>query len=80
MWRRKFLILASCVLASPWAAAVDGVSPTTILIGQSITLEGGKNEYEMAVLDGMQTYLQAVNQRGGVKGRKIVLKTLDDAA
>src|SRR6185369_15869623 len=42
------------------------------------TLQGGKNDYGSAVLSGVQTYLQAVNNGGGVNGRKIVLKTLDD--
>jgi branched-chain amino acid transport system substrate-binding protein len=60
------------------AYAVDGVSPDKIVIGQSITLQDGKNAYGNAVQAGVQTYLNAVNGRGGVKGRQIVLKTLDD--
>ena len=79
MSRRKFWVLASCLfVSSPPLFAVDGVLPNAIVIGQSITLEGGRNEYGSAVLAGVQTYFQAVNQRGGVKGRKIVLKTIDD--
>jgi branched-chain amino acid transport system substrate-binding protein len=79
MSRRKFLIVASCLaMMASMAYAVDGVSPNTILIGQSISLEGGKNDYGTAVLAGMHTYLNAVNQSGGVKGRRVVLKTMDD--
>jgi ABC-type branched-subunit amino acid transport system substrate-binding protein len=72
-------LLAGClVLCTPWALAADGVSPRQILIGQNITLQGGKNDYGKAVQDGIQTYLQAVNARGGVNGRQVVLQTLDD--
>ena len=67
--------LLSCASAA-WA--VDGVTPREILIGQTITLQGGKNDYGVAVLEGVQTYLEAANKRGGVNGRRIVLKTLDD--
>lgn len=63
---------------APAANAVDGVAPKQIVIGQNITLEGGKNDYGTAVQAGVQTYLQGVNARGGVNGRQIVLKTLDD--
>lgn len=72
-------LLALVVLASSGLAyAVDGVSPDKIVIGQSITLQDRKNDYGNAVQAGVQTYLNAVNSRGGVKGRQIVLKTLDD--
>ena len=60
------------------AMATDGVTRSQLLIGQNITLQGGKNDYGTAVQDGIQTYLNLVNGRGGVNGRQIVLKTLDD--
>lgn len=56
----------------------DGVTAREILIGQSITLQAGKNNYGVAVLDGVQTYLSQVNRQGGVAGRKILVKVLDD--
>jgi len=72
-------LLAACLFFFvPWASAADGVTGGQILVGQSITLQGGKNEYGAAVLAGAQAYVEAVNQRGGVNGRKILLKTLDD--
>jgi branched-chain amino acid transport system substrate-binding protein len=76
--RRSFCLATAGLLAAPWAAAVDGVTANQILIGQSITLEGGKNEYGSAVLAGIQACLAGANQRGGVHGRRIALKTLDD--
>ncbi|MFN3570650.1 MAG: ABC transporter substrate-binding protein [Polaromonas sp.] len=65
------------LLALP-AHAVDGITPNQILIGQTITLQGGKNDYGTAVLAGAQAYLQSANKRGGVFGRSVILKTLDD--
>ena len=72
------LIASATMLAAVAAQAADGVTARQILIGQSITLEGGRNDYGAAVLAGVQTYLSIVNARGGVNGRQIVLKTLDD--
>lgn len=66
------------LLAAASLALAQGVGPRQILIGQNITLQGGKNEYGVAVMDGINTYLQDVNAKGGVNGRQIVLKTLDD--
>jgi branched-chain amino acid transport system substrate-binding protein len=60
------------------AQAADGVGKNTLLIGQSITLQGGKNAYGVAVQEGIATYIKAANQQGGVHGRQVVLKTLDD--
>lgn len=71
--------LSACLLLlSPAAGAVDGVTPKQILIGQTITLQAGKNDYGTAVLAGVQVFLEAANKQGGVHGRTIVLKTLDD--
>lgn len=68
--------MALCATQFSWAQ--NGVSKNSILIGQSITLQGGKNDYGMAVMAGIESYLNDVNSKGGVFGRQIVLKTLDD--
>jgi len=60
--------------------AEDGVTPKQLLIGQSISLQDGKNEYAAAVQDGIYVYLNKINSQGGVHGRQVVLKTLDDKA
>lgn len=72
------LALAALLLACSAARAEPGVSPRQILIGQNITLQGGRNEYGSAVLDGIHAYLERANAQSGVHGRQIVLKTLDD--
>jgi branched-chain amino acid transport system substrate-binding protein len=64
-----------------WVAGVhaaNGVLPNQVLIGQSITLQAGENDYGVAVQTGIQTYLNRVNKSGGVHGRQVVMKTLDD--
>ena len=60
------------------AQSAEGITSREILIGQNITLEGGKNDYGIAAMDGIQSYFKLVNSKGGVNGRQIVLKTLDD--
>ncbi len=77
---RRHLLLVPLILllACGLVRAQNGVSPKQILIGQSITLQGGRNEYGVAVMDGVHAYLQGVQAQGGVHGRQIVLKTLDD--
>ena len=78
-WPAALVSLAlAAVTAGASAAPADGVTRTTLLIGQSITLQGGKNAYGTAVQDGIDTYLRIANEQGGVHGRKILLKTLDD--
>ena len=59
-------------------AAEPGVGAAEIVIGQSITLQGGKNRYGAAALDGIKLHFDAVNATGGVHGRKLLLRTLDD--
>ena len=49
-----------------------------LIIGQSITLQGGKNAYGSDVLAGVRVLFDAVNREGGVNGRRLALRTLDD--
>jgi branched-chain amino acid transport system substrate-binding protein len=76
--RRSMLALAlsACRLAA--TAAEPGVSAGEIVIGQTITLQAGNNDYGVAVMDGIRACLDPTNAAGGVHGRKIVLRTLDD--
>jgi branched-chain amino acid transport system substrate-binding protein len=75
--RRACLALAGL---SWWPArsAEPGIGPREILIGQTITLEGGRNAYGTAVADGVKLQVDEVNAAGGVNGRRIVLRVLDD--
>ena len=72
--------LAAALLATLTlpAAAETGVTATEVIVGQTITLEHGKNAYGVAAFQGAKLYIDQVNASGGVHGRKIVLRTLDD--
>jgi len=71
-------VLAVVTTAGAAIAAEPGVSSTEIVIGNTITLQGGKNAYGTAAHTGMKLYFDALNAAGGVNGRRIVLRTLDD--
>lgn len=74
--RKSLCMLALCL---PLATlAQEGVNSQRILVGQTITLQGDKNEYGNAVLDGSRVAIDQINRQGGVYGRQIELKVLDD--
>src|SRR5213593_3430139 len=73
------LLAAAVALAGPRRTSVDpGVTPTSILLGGTTPLTGPAAAYA-SVARGANAYLQYVNARGGVLGRKITYKYLDDA-
>ncbi len=61
------------------SAHAQGVTKTTILIGQSGPLSGSNKEFGTDVRDGALAYFNKVNAAGGVHGRKLELLVLDDA-
>lgn len=61
------------------AQAETGVSDERILLGQSVVLSGPLAENGVQYSKGIRLYLDQVNQKGGINGRKIELVTLDDA-
>ena len=70
---------ASLLTAAAVAAAADpGVTPTTILIGQSAAFSGPASELGNEMRAGALAYFQQVNAAGGVNGRKIELRSVDD--
>jgi ABC-type branched-subunit amino acid transport system substrate-binding protein len=78
MHARQALALASLFCVSLFCRAETGVTASTITIGQSAALSGPAKELGQALRDGAQTYFDHVNALGGINGRKIILKTLDD--
>jgi branched-chain amino acid transport system substrate-binding protein len=65
-------LLLALVLASP-ALAVE-----PILIGQSAPLSGPAAAAGTAFVGGARLYIDQVNRNGGIQGRPIELRTLDD--
>jgi ABC-type branched-subunit amino acid transport system substrate-binding protein len=70
--------LALAGIAGAKTAATPGVSSTTITLGSSGPLTG-EAAAAAGVLRGADAYFKYVNARGGVNGRKIEFKYLDDA-
>jgi branched-chain amino acid transport system substrate-binding protein len=68
------LTLLYMIVAAPTHAA-----SADIIIGQSIALTGGNGQHGTAITQGIDSYLEQVNARGGVKGHKIRLLREDDA-
>jgi branched-chain amino acid transport system substrate-binding protein len=77
--RAGVVALSLLLVALAPARAETGVTPTTILIGQSVSLSGPTGSLGQEMQAGAVAYFNHVNKQGGVNGRAIVLKTLDDA-
>lgn len=59
-------------------AAVDGVSEEEIVFGQSCALDGPASAIGRDMRAGLLAAFGEVNAAGGVQGRRLVLKSLDD--
>ena len=55
-----------------------GVSDTRILLGQSAPFSGAAEQLGLQFHLGAQLYFEALNAKGGVNGRRIEIKRLDD--
>lgn len=75
---RRGLLTWCLGLACAAVAQAQGVTDTSIVLGQNLTLQGGKNSYGVAAAQGMKLYFDQLNAAGGVHGRKIVTRILDD--
>ncbi|MBU0987758.1 MAG: ABC transporter substrate-binding protein, partial [Proteobacteria bacterium] len=76
-----FFLTASCDRASYTELSTDqapGVTDTEILIGSSLALGGHAGYLGTQTLHGALSYLNYVNENGGVHGRKIKVMTYDD--
>jgi ABC-type branched-subunit amino acid transport system substrate-binding protein len=72
------MIIAVLALAALPAAAQQGVTSNSILLGQSVALTGPAAQLGLNMRNGLKAYFDDVNAKGGVHGRKIELVTLDD--
>src|SRR5512132_3850370 len=69
--------LVAALLGS--SAMAQGVTATTVTLGQSAPLSGSNQELGQDIRNGALAYFKKINDAGGVNGRKIELVTLDDA-
>jgi branched-chain amino acid transport system substrate-binding protein len=74
------LLAASAVLlaTSISASAENGVSADKIVFGQAAALDGPASALGLGMKMGLEAAFAEVNKAGGVKGRKLELKSIDD--
>ena len=81
MNRREFLTMAAAgsVAGLPGLARAQtpGVTATEIRIGQTLPLSGPAAAYAVGAIV-FKGYLQMINDRGGINGRKVTVLQLDD--
>ena len=71
-------IVSALCFAFAGAALAQGVTDSQVVLGQSVALSGPAQQLGLDMQLGATLYFNKVNAAGGVNGRKIVLKTLDD--
>jgi ABC-type branched-subunit amino acid transport system substrate-binding protein len=72
------LMVATLLLAGTQGHSQEGVSKTSIVLGQTLALTGPGSSLARPFHQGARLYFDRVNAGGGVNGRKIELVTLDD--
>jgi ABC-type branched-subunit amino acid transport system substrate-binding protein len=77
MMRTVWMVAVAALL--PCAAAAEtGVFPDRIRLGQAAVFSGPAAQLGIQMRNGVKAYLDYVNERGGVHGRKLELVTEDD--
>jgi branched-chain amino acid transport system substrate-binding protein len=76
-WLANFFIL-SFAWTTFASAADNGVTDNAILLGQTVGVTGTVAAPVKEMNEGANAYFAIVNKNGGVHGRKIELRTLDD--
>ncbi len=71
-------ILAALVLGTATSALAQGVTESEIVLGQAAVFSGPAQELGIEMRNGALAYFNHVNAQGGVNGRRIVLKSVDD--
>jgi branched-chain amino acid transport system substrate-binding protein len=76
---KKTAVLAALILAAaPAAAQQPGVTADKILLGQAAVFTGPAAQLGIQMRNGIKSYVDFVNEKGGVHGRKLELVTEDD--
>ncbi|MDA9494745.1 ABC transporter substrate-binding protein [Bradyrhizobium sp. CCBAU 11361] len=78
-WGTRLACAFVIAMSTPcWAGDAPGVTPTKIKIGGIFPLSGPASSIGQ-VGQGVQAYVQSINDRGGIHGRKIDYVMMDDA-
>jgi ABC-type branched-subunit amino acid transport system substrate-binding protein len=75
---RTALVFAVAALLPRFAHAENGVFPDRIVLGQAAVFTGPAAQLGIQMRNGIKAYLDYVNAKGGVHGRKLELVTEDD--
>ncbi len=75
---RSLLVPAALACATAAQAQTPGITPSSVIVGQSAAFTGPAAQLGIQMRDGMKAYFDLVNARGGVNGRRIQLVTRDD--
>jgi ABC-type branched-subunit amino acid transport system substrate-binding protein len=76
------LVLGACNASDQFAserATAPGVTATEIQLGSSLALTGHAGYLGTQTLRGAEAYIRSINDAGGIHGRKITIKALDDS-
>lgn len=74
---RAALAAVFCLMMAS-ASAETGITPESIVIGQSVPLTGALAKLGTEYRDGANLYFDHVNRGGGIAQRRIKMVTLDD--
>jgi branched-chain amino acid transport system substrate-binding protein len=77
-WAATVMVAAFTAMGVPAVFAQEGITKSTVVLGQSMALTGPGSTLANAFHDGSKVYFDRLNAAGGVNGRKIDLVTLDD--
>ena len=77
-FKMPLMALAAIIANLPAAHAEDGVSTDKIVLGQAAALSGPAAALGQDMKVGLEAAFAEVNKAGGVKGRKLELKSVDD--
>jgi len=76
---RVSMVTALLAFMATGASAQDGLSKTTVTLGQSVAMTGPAAVLALPFAQGARLYFERANAAGGIHGRKIELITVDDA-
>jgi branched-chain amino acid transport system substrate-binding protein len=74
----KLVTAITLSLSASIVLAATGITPNSIVVGQSAALSGPAAQLGIQMNRGMKLYFDQVNAKGGINGRQIEIKALDD--
>ena len=74
----RALLAAMAALVAAGTAGAQGVTEGQIVLGQGAVFSGPNQELGIQMRDGALAYFNHINAQGGIHGRRIVLKSVDD--